>query len=91
MQPPPPTEPYGQFIQTAAGKLAPGEISEVIVANDAALVVHLDQRPTVDEKGMDEARERIAKMIEGRRMGEAFTAWLAERRQAAGLKEIGAR
>lgn len=87
MQPPPPTETYANIIQPAARKLAPGELSDVIVANGAALLVHLDQRPAVDEKGMDEARERIAKMIEGRRMGEAFEAWLAERRQAAGLKE----
>ena len=36
---------------------------------------------------MDEAKDRITKMIEGRRMGETFEAWLAERRQAAGLKE----
>ena len=87
MQPPPPTEIYANAIQPAARKLAPGELSDVIVANGAALLVHVDQRPAVDEKGMDEARERIAKMIEGRRMGEAFEAWLAERRQAAGLKE----
>ena len=87
MQPPPPTEIYANVIQPAARKLAPGELSDVVVANGAAILVHVDQRPAVDEKGMDEARERIAKMIEGRRMGEAFGAWLAERRQAAGLKE----
>lgn len=87
MQQPPPSEPYANIVQPAARKLAPGEISDVVVANGAALIVHVDQRPAVDEKGMDEARERIAKMIEGRRMGEAFEAWLAERRQAAGLKE----
>ena len=45
------------------------------------------QRPAVDEKGMVEERARIAKMIEGGQMGMTFAAWLAERRQAAGLKD----
>ena len=87
MQPPPPSAAHGDVIPAAARKLAPGEISGAIVANGAVLVVHVDQRPAVDEKGMDEAKDRITKMIEGRRMGETFEAWLAERRQAAGLKE----
>ena len=87
MKPPPPDANHGGLIPMHARKLAPGEISEVIAEDGVALVIHVDQRPAVDEKGMAEERARIAKMIEGGQMGMTFAAWLAERRQAAGLKD----
>jgi peptidyl-prolyl cis-trans isomerase D len=87
MQPPPPGTPYSNVVPNAARKLAPGEISEVIIDKGAALIVHVDQRPVVDEKGMEEAKSQITAGLEGARMGIAFEAWLAERRAAAGLKD----
>jgi peptidyl-prolyl cis-trans isomerase D len=86
MQPVPPTAPHAKLVQSAAGKLAPGEISEVIVAPGTALIIHVDQRPIVDEKGMEEARARIAEGIMSSREAMAFQAWLADRRETAGLK-----
>ena len=91
MQPPPANAGYGQIIPAYARKLAPGEISEVIATPGAAIIVHVDQRPAVDEKGIEAAKTRIAAGIEARRMGPAFTAWLADRRRAAGLKEMSQR
>ena len=82
----PPGTPYAEIIQPAAGKLAPGEISQVIPTAGAALIVHVDQRPAVDEKGMEEATARIAEEIQANRQMVAFQAWLADRREAAGLK-----
>jgi hypothetical protein len=87
MQPPPPGTPYASVVPGAARKLAPGEISDVLVTPGSALVVHVDQRPVVDEKGMEEAKARIVARIEGGRMQQAFEAWLTERRQLAGLKD----
>ena len=81
----PPGTPYAEAVMTAAGKLAPGEISQVIPAAGAALIVHVDQRPAVDEKGMKEATDEITQRIVGRRQMMAFHAWLADRREAAGL------
>ena len=52
----------------------------------AALIVHVDQRPAVDEKGMEEAKARIAEDIQSSRQMVAFQAWLADRREVAGLK-----
>lgn len=86
MQPVPPKTPHASLVQSAAGKLAPGEISEVIVAPGNALIVHVDQRPAVDEKGMEEARARIASGLVSSREAMALQAWLADRREAAGLK-----
>jgi parvulin-like peptidyl-prolyl isomerase len=88
MQPVPPKTPHANLVQSAAGKLAPGEISEVIVAPGNALIIHVDQRPVVDEKGMEEARARIAQGIMSSREAMAFQAWLADRREAAGLKAV---
>jgi peptidyl-prolyl cis-trans isomerase D len=87
MQSPPPGTPFANIIPNQARKLAPGDISEVIATPGAALIVHVDQRPAVDEKGMEEAKSQIVAGLESSRMGMAFAAWLAERRQAAGLKD----
>jgi len=86
MKPVPPATPHASLVQSVAGKLAPGEISEVIVAPGNALIIHVDQRPAVDEKGMEEARARIASGLESSRGAMAFQAWLADRREAAGVK-----
>lgn len=86
MQRVPPGTAYAQAVQSAARKLAPGEISEVIPTAGAALIVHVDQRPAVDEKGMAEATATIAEGIQYSRQSVAFAAWLADRREAAGLK-----
>jgi len=81
----PPGTPYAGAVTSAASKLAPGEISAVIPEAGAALIVHVDQRPAVDEKDMKEASEQIAQNITERRQVLAFYAWLADRREAAGL------
>ena len=88
MQRVPPDTAYAQAIVTAARKLAPGEVSEVIPTAGAALIVHVDQRPAVDEKGMAEATANIAEGIQYSRQIVAFAAWLADRREAAGLKPV---
>jgi hypothetical protein len=86
MQPVPPQTPHASLVQSVARKLAPGEISEVIAAPGNALIIHVDQRPAVDEKGMEEARARIAAGLVSSREAMAFQAWLADRREAAGIK-----
>ena len=86
MQRVPPGTLYAEIIQAAAGKLAPGEVGQVIPTQGAALIVHVDQRPAVDEKGMAEETAQITQRIQGERQMMAFQAWLADRREAAGLK-----
>ena len=86
MQRVPPNTEYAEIIQSAARKLAPGEVSEVIPTAGAALIVHVDQRPAVDEKGMAEATAGIAENLQSSRQMVAFVSWLADRREAAGLK-----
>ena len=92
--------PYAQFIRTAASKLAPGELSGVIQANGDAIIVHVDQRPSVDEKDLGEETKQVETDINdgqsisfsgqkftispGRR-DIAFRAWLHERAMAAGV------
>ncbi len=86
MQRIPPQTPFAEVVQSASAKLAPGDISDVVPTSGAALIVHVDQRPAVDEKGMEEATARIAEYIQSSRQMMAFQAWLADRRVAAGLK-----
>ncbi len=78
--------PYADIVMPAAGKLAPGEVGQVVPSAGAALVVHVDQRPAVDEKGMAEETAQIAEQLQSQRQMVAFQAWLADRREAAGLK-----
>ncbi len=88
-QRPPPGAPYARIVINAAAKLAPGEISPMIpgeLGEGTALIVHVDQRPAVDEKDMKEATAQIAQRITEQRQVMAFYAWLADRREAAGLK-----
>ena len=75
-------------VQAAAAKLAPGEISQVLPTAGAVLIVHVDQRPAVDEKDMQEATARIAAGIQSSRQVVAFQAWLLDQRAAAGLKPM---
>ena len=82
----PPGTEYADIIQSAARKVAPGDVSDVIPTSGAALIVHVDQRPAVDEKGMAEATAGIGAQIQSSRQMMAFEAWLADRRDAAGLK-----
>lgn len=86
MQRVPPQTPYTEVVRSASVKLAPGEISDVVPTEGAALIVHVDQRPVVDEKGMEEATARIADYLQSSRQMMAFQAWLGDRRIAAGLK-----
>jgi parvulin-like peptidyl-prolyl isomerase len=87
MQPPPPGTKYNGLVQEAARKLAPGEISDVVPTPEAVLIVHVDQRPVVDEKGIEDAKKEISSRIDQMHKFVTFAAWLAERRQAAGLKD----
>jgi peptidyl-prolyl cis-trans isomerase D len=82
----PPGTPYAEVVRNAASRLAPGELSEVVPTAGASLIVHVDNRPAVDEKGMQEATASIAEELQGGRQMVAFQAWLADRREAAGLK-----
>ncbi len=86
MQRPQRTTEYSDIVPAAASKLAPGEISDIVPTAGAVLIVHVDQRPAVDEKGMEEAKAGIAQQIQSGRQLIAFHAWLADRREAAGLK-----
>lgn len=86
MQRVPPATPFSEAVPSAASKLAPGDLSQVVPSDRSAVIVHVDQRPAVDEKGMEEATAQIAERIQGMREMMAFQAWLADRRQAAGLK-----
>ena len=88
-QPVPPGTPNASAVQAAARKLAPGEISEPIPTAGSALIVHVDQRPAVDEKGMEEASANIARNIASQREMMAVMGWLADRRKALGFKGPG--
>jgi peptidyl-prolyl cis-trans isomerase D len=85
---------FGQVVSTAAAKLAPGEISEVVSSstNNAALIVHVDYRSEVPDKEIADARPAMARQIEDGmppfRPGMrtiVFQNWLVERAEAAGL------
>ena len=88
MKRPPPGTKYNDLVPSVTQKLAPGEISEVIPSPEGALIVHVDHRPAVDEKGMAEAGKEIADRIEQMHRAVVFAAWIEERRQAAGLKAL---
>ena len=82
----PPGE-FGMAIRTAANKLAPGQISEVLASpnNDASLIVHVDYRSPVEDKDIEAARESTLRQLEARERYSVYNNWLAQRGQAAGL------
>lgn len=77
--------PLAATIQQAAAKLAPGEVSEFITSTEGGLVVHLDNRPVIDEKDLVAESGAVANMKERYRTEMIFREWLKERRHAAGL------
>ncbi len=97
--------PYAQAVRSAAAKLAPGDLSGVISADNDVLIVHVDQRPAVDEKDLGEESKQVETDIndgqsisfgsqkftikQGRR-DVAFNAWLHERAAAAGVPALKA-
>ena len=77
--------PLASNIQQAAAKLAPGEVSEFITSTQGGLIVHLDNRPAIDEKDLVAESGAVANMKERYRTEMIFREWLKERRRAAGL------
>ena len=75
------------MVPSATRKLAPGDISEVLPTGNAALIVHVDYRSAGDEKGIEDAKKFIGSRIADYHSYLTFMGWLAERRQAAGLKD----
>ena len=55
---------YAEEIMQAAGKLAPGKVSEVIPADKDALIVNVDRRFTFDAETLDTDKTKIAAEIE---------------------------
>jgi parvulin-like peptidyl-prolyl isomerase len=83
---PPQTTKYLQQIPPATRKLAPGQLSDPITVDDAAIVVHLDQRTAGDEKSITAvALNQSAQMLERQMRGAAFQDWLNERSNSAGV------
>lgn len=80
-----PQGPNASIIQPAAAKLAPGEVSEFVASADGGLIVHVDQRPVVDEKALEAEKAATQAGIENFRSRNVFREWLKERRNAAGL------
>lgn len=85
----PGASPYAGDIPAEARKLAPGEISDIVRTEKGAILIHLDQRPAVDEKGIEESRAGIASQIQMMREFAMVGAWLTERRAAAGVAMQG--
>lgn len=82
---PPPRPAYSSEVVDVTKNLAPGEFSDVIPTAKGALIVHLDQRPAVDEKGFDEAKPGLIQSIRSMREYLLFNGWITSRRAAAGL------
>ncbi len=80
-----PQGPNGSGVAQAAAKLAPGDVSEFVPTQDGGLIVHVDQRPVVDEKSLAAEQTATMAMLENRRSQAIFREWLKERRHAAGL------
>jgi peptidyl-prolyl cis-trans isomerase D len=81
----PPQGPNASTVRMAAAKLAPGEISEFVASGDGGLIVHVDQRPVVDEKSFEAEKAATLMANERFRASSAFREWLKERRRGAGL------
>ncbi len=84
---------FDSVIQPAVSKLAPGQISDVLVApsNNAALIAHVDYRSSVDDKEIEEARPATLAQMQSRAHYMLFPNWLAERSRAAGIDRLFAK
>jgi peptidyl-prolyl cis-trans isomerase D len=89
----PPAGEFDAVIVPAAGKLAPGQLSEVLMApgNNAALIVHVDYRSAVDDKEIADARAATLQRIQSGARFMVFPNWLVERSRAAGLDKFFSR
>lgn len=72
-------------IRTAAAKLAPGEVSEFTSTPEGGIIVHVDQRPVLDEKGLEAEKMATQAGLERGRGAFIFREWLKERRRASGI------
>jgi parvulin-like peptidyl-prolyl isomerase len=82
-QPPPGSNTQ---VREVAAKLAPGDVSEFTPGDAGGVIVHVDQRPVVDEKSFEEQKANFATYTERARTESIFRDWLKERRRAAGLE-----
>lgn len=72
-------------IRIAAAKLAPGEVSDFVATPEGGIIVHLDQRPVVDEKSLEAEKAATLAALERNRGMSIFREWLKERRRASGI------
>ena len=72
-------------IRTAAAKLAPGEVSDFVATPEGGIIVHLDQRPVVDDKALEAEKAATLAALERNRGMSIFREWLKERRRASGI------
>lgn len=72
-------------VPAIAAKLAPGDVSEFTPGGPGGIIVHLDQRPVVDEKSFEDQKAMATMSLEQFRAYSVFREWLKERRDAAGL------
>ena len=84
---------FDDVIRPAAGKLAPGQISDVLVApsSNVALIAHVDYRSSVDDKEIEEARPGAVAQAQTSSRYMLFPNWLAERSRAAGIDRLFAK
>ena len=81
-----PPQPSNNQVPAVATKLAPGDVSEFTPGGAGGIIVHLDQRPVIDEKTFEEQKAGHIANEEQERMRSIFRDWLKERRRAAGLE-----
>jgi parvulin-like peptidyl-prolyl isomerase len=79
---------FDSVIVPAVSKLAPGQISEVLVTPTAALIAHVDYRSAVEEKEIVDARPAMLQRMQAGSRYMLFPNWLAERSKAAGIDRL---
>jgi hypothetical protein len=78
-------ENSGEIMSTAA-ELNAGQLSSVVPTPDGAVIVHVDQRPPIDDEKYKTEKTRVASGLEELQKSMLFTEWLKLRRNAAQLQ-----
>ena len=67
----------------AAFRLSTGQTSEVVKTDRGAYILRVEERQSVDETGLESAKETMLQQVLSQKRQEVFTAWFADLRENA--------
>lgn len=87
-EPPKDVGPDSNTIMSLTSQMAPKELSKATPVEGGSVLAYVNNRPAIDEEKFLEEKKTTTEQIRKGRVRILFQAWLKDRRNQAGIKEV---